>query len=119
RGDVVGERTGDHRARSDAAGWIGPVDGGEPKTNLRIERRHYRLDRVLELGPGRVGLIGADVPIDAEAVEHAARAIDDQVDRRDLRLEVELCGLADAPSAAAAGRSRGAGRARGRGRSSA
>ena len=105
RRDVVGEHPLQRRTHP-AARRVRAVDGGEAEAHLRVELGDHRLDRHLEVVPGRVGHVGADGVAGGarEAVEHAAGAIDEQVDRRDLRYEHELGRLAGGVGARVADR---------------
>ena len=97
RRDVVGERAGGGQRARSAPGRVGPVDCREAEPHLRLELHHHRLDGVFELCPRRVRLVGADELAGGEAVEHAARAIDHQVDGRDLRARTSSCAIWQMP----------------------
>ena len=106
RRDVVGQHPLQRRTHPAAARGVRAIDGGETKPYLRIELGHHRLDRHLEVVPRGVGHVGADGVAGGprQAVEHAAGAIDEQVDGGDLRHEFEVGRLAGGVGARVADR---------------
>ncbi len=103
--DVVGQLALQRRAHPAARAGLVPQTVVKP--NRTCESSWVITDSiaVLSVVPGGVGHVGADgVAGGPEAVEHAAGAIDEQVDGRDLRHEFEVGRLAGGVGARVADR---------------